>query len=352
VQLASPQETVADVLKKIQPVTEAAADGEACASTFPLNGLGQLGKLATRLGAMRDGPEPAAKGQDHPLRKLLLIAAADHGVGRHGISHYPQSSTTDLVRDVLAGRAAVARLAPRRQVRAVVVDVGLAEDFAWKEAGWADFDARKVAKGTADIIDEPAMDRDTALAAIEAGINCFRRWSSGWDVDLFGVGDVGLGSSVSACALAAIITDQPVQELTGNDARPGHTTRSSLVALALERVSPPDPHDAVGLLAEYGGLEIAALTGAYLAAAADRVPILLDGAVSTAAAAIAGELAPAARGYLIASHRAALPAHGALLAHLSLEPLLQLQLDLGEGVGSLLAMDLVEAALELGGAAD
>jgi nicotinate-nucleotide--dimethylbenzimidazole phosphoribosyltransferase len=339
------QETVTETLKRIGPVAVQGTDHPVRQTALPLHGLGQLGRLVARLRAIRGADQPART----PLRKLLIIAAGDHGVGKHGISHYPQASTRHLLADVLAGRAAIAHLAPRRQVRAVAVDFGVVGEVTGEGTGWAEFDSQRIAEGTADISLGPAMDRDTALASIAAGIRCFERWSSGWDVDLLGLGDLGIGSSISACAIAAALTDRPVDELTGRGAQPGRTTRTSLVAAAVERVSPPDPHDAVALLSEYGGLELGALAGACLSAAADRVPVLLDGAVSTAAAAIAGALSPAARDYLIASHESALPAHGALLQHLGLEPLLQLQLDFGEGVGSVLAMDLVEAAVELGG---
>jgi nicotinate-nucleotide--dimethylbenzimidazole phosphoribosyltransferase len=316
---------------------------------MPAGGLGQLGALAASLRAIYAGREVG-----RPLRKLLLIAAADHGAGRRRVSRYPQETTAGLVRDVLEGRAAVAKIAPRLQVRAIVTDVGVEGEVGSAGTGWAEYERVPVERGTKDISEGPAMSRQTALECIRAGIESLGRWSEGWNVDLLATGDLGLGSTVSACATAAALTGRPVDELCGREAEPARpasrgASRAELVWKALDRAS-PDPDDAVGLLAEYGGLEIGALAGACLEAAARRIPVLLDGVVSAAAAALAASLAPASRSYFIASHRARMPAHAALLEHLGLEPLLRLDLDLGEGAGAVLAMGLVEAAWELAGA--
>lgn len=340
------------VLKTVQPpLEESGAEGSGLPA--PTGGLGSLGKLGDRLRAIYGARAGAGAhgGAAAPLRKMLVIAAADHGVGRAGASRYPHSSTADLVLDVLGGHAAVARLARGLQVRTVVADFGTAgEAIAAAEGeGWAAFESIRVAPGTADITEGPAMSRDTALDCVRAGIDLYERDSKGWDVDLVGLGDLGLGSTTSACAIAATLTELPVDQLCGEAGGPAAArpaARAELVRKAVERAS-PDPDDAVGLLAEYGGIEMAALTGVCLAAAAAGTPVLLDGVVSTAAGALAVKLAPATRSYLIASHEAAVAAHGALLAELGLEPLLKLHLALGEGVGAVLAMNLVDAAWTL-----
>ena len=250
-----------------------------------------------------------------------------------------------------ASRAAVAQLASGLQIRTVVADFGTTGDphAATEDEGWAAFESVRVAPGTADITEGAAMSRDTALDCVRAGIKLFERDSKGWDVDLVGLGDLGLGSTTSACAIAAALTGLSVEHLcgeAGNSVAGRPAARAELVRLAVGRTS-PDPDDAIGLLAEYGGLEMAALTGICLAAAANHVPVLLDGVVSTAAGILAVKLAPATRSYLIVSHEAAVAAHGAILAELGLEPLLKLRLGLGEGVGAVLAMGLVEAAWTL-----
>jgi nicotinate-nucleotide--dimethylbenzimidazole phosphoribosyltransferase len=340
------------VLKTIQPPPEESGP-EGPGLPAPTGGLGSLGELGDRLRAIYGARAKAGPGGGAaaPLRKMLVIAAADHGVARAGASRYPHSSTADLVRDVLEGRAAVARLASGLQVRTVVADFGTADepDAAAEGEEWAAFESLRVASGAADITEAPAMPRDTALDCVRAGIDLFKRDSKGWDVDLAGLGDLGLGSTTSACAIAVALTGLPVDQLCGEAGgavagRPA--ARADLVRKAVERVS-PDTDDAVGLLAEYGGLEMAALTGVCLAAAADRVPVLLDGVVSTAAGVMAVKLAPATRSYLIASHEAAVAAHGELLGEMGLEPLLRLRLGVGEGAGAVLAMGLVEAAWTL-----
>ncbi len=358
-------ERIEECLKAVCP-PEPLPPGEEAVLPIPKRGLGALGELGRRLRAIyrsrgREGGPTRRSGEPgSPLRKLLLIAAADHGVASAGVSRYPQGTTSELVRDVLAGRAAVARLAPRHQVRAVVVDFGLATkpeaeteatsaDGQAGPAGWAEFRSARLGAGTGDISKEPAMTRDAALDSIRAGIDSLEDLCKGWDVDLVGVGDLGLGSTTSACAVAAVLTGLPVDALCcdrgireGAD-RSRAEARAGLVRRALERAT-VDPDDAIAVLAEYGGLETGALVGVCLAAAARRTPVLLDGVVSAAAAALAARLAPAARSYFIASHEAAIPAHGALLDELELVPILRLGLDLGEGAGAVLAVGLVEAA--------
>lgn len=337
---------IQDVLRAIRP-PEAPGPGEDARPPVPAAALGSLGELGERLRAIyhsrrgSGGPREAGA----PLRKLLLVAAADHGVGARGVSRYPQATTAELVGDVLAGRAAVARLAPSLRVRAVVTDFGMAGEVPGEPTGWAEFERSRVAPGTEDISERPAMSRETALESVRAGIAALDRSCEGWDVDLVGIGDLGLGSTTPACAIAAVLTGLPVDSLCGASSK-RDAARMDLVRKALERAS-PDRDDAVAVLAEYGGLEIGALVGVCLAAAARRIPVLLDGAVSTAAACLAVSLAPAARGYLLASHEAAMPAHRALLAELDLEPLLRLSLDLGEGAGAVLAMSLIEAGWTL-----
>ncbi|MHC4506562.1 MAG: nicotinate-nucleotide--dimethylbenzimidazole phosphoribosyltransferase [Planctomycetota bacterium] len=320
----------------------------ACARPpVPAEGLGALGRLAETLRtiyhsrASAGGPRAAGT----PLRKLLLVAAADHGVSARGVSRYPQATTAELVGDVLGGRSAIARLAPGLRVRAVVTDFGMKGEAPGGSSGWAEFERSRVASGTEDVTERPAMSRETALEAVHAGIAALDRSCEGWDVDLVGIGDLGLGSTISACAIAAALTGRPVDSLCRSSSEPD-AARVELVRRTVERAS-PDPDDAVAVLGEYGGLEIGALAGVCLAAGARRIPVLLDGAVSTAAACLAVRLAPAVRGYLVASHEAAMKAHGALLEQLGLEPLLRLRLDLGEGTGAVLAMSLVEAAWTL-----
>ena len=337
---------IEETLRSIRP-PESPEPRQRARPPVPAEGLGTLGRLGETLRAIYHSRERAGgpRGAGAPLRKLLFVAAADHGASARGVSRYPQATTAELVGDVLAGRSAVARLAPGLRLRAVITDFGIKGEVPGEPSGWAEFERSHVASGTEDISERAAMSRETALESIRAGIAALDRSCEGWDVDLVGIGDLGLGSTISACAIAAALTGRPVDSLCRSSSEPD-AARTGLVRRTVERAS-PDPDDAVAVLGEYGGLEIGALAGACLAASARRIPVLLDGAVSTAAACLAVRLAPAVRGYLVASHEAAMRAHGALLGELGLEPLLRLRLDLGEGTGAVLAMSLIEAAWTL-----
>jgi NaMN:DMB phosphoribosyltransferase len=317
--------------------------------------MGELGRTAERLGSLYRG-----RGVGTPLRKLLFVAAAGHGS--------PSGQTA--IRRLVEGRAPAASLAMRSKpesimksdVKAMVVDFGprrarpsAAEgglDRAvpgHREESWAELVSAEVAaaEGTGDVTERAAMSRQTALAAVRSGIEVMTNACSGGDVDLVGTAALGLGGEVGACAIAAVLTDKPVAELTGAGSKGGKALAAA-VQKALDRPS-PDPLDAIGVLSEYGGLDVGGLAGACLAAAALGLPVVLGGLVPTAAAAVALDLAPAARRFLFASDRAALPAHGALLEYLGLAPLLALGLDAagGGGVGAVLGMDMIEAAWEL-----
>ena len=243
-------------------------------------------------------------------------------------------------------------------MKTVVADFGVKGEIEVPAGGWAELVVSRVRtgegeaggsvlEGTEDVTRTAAMSRETALAAVRAGMDVMKSLRSGGGIDLVGTGAVGLGGEVAACAIAAVLTGKPVAELTGGGSK-RRKALAGLVQKALDRPS-PDPLDAVGVLAEYGGLEIGALAGACLAAAELKIPVVLGGTVSTAAAAVALDLAPAARSYFIASDSSSLPAHGALLEYLGLAPLLALALDADEGAGAALAMGLVDAAWELVG---
>jgi nicotinate-nucleotide--dimethylbenzimidazole phosphoribosyltransferase len=346
-----PKDIIEETLGNIHPPS-AASD----AATVAPPEMGGLGRVGEKLGRIYRGREV-----DSPLRKLLLIAAADHGAPSGDVSVHPQETTAGLVRDVLAGRTAISKIVANRGARAlkaVVADFGVKADIAAPAGGWAELvvvgvrtgegeAGGSVLGGTEDVTRTAAMSRETALAAIRAGMDVLKSLCSGGGIDLVGTGAVGLGGEIAACAIAAVLTGKPVAELTGGGSK-RRRALASLVQEALDRPS-PDPVDAVGVLAEYGGLEIGALAGACLAAAELKLPVVLGGLVSSAAAAVALDLAPAARSYFIASYSSSLPAHGALLEYLGLAPLLCLGLDADEGACAALAMGLVDAAWELAG---
>lgn len=193
------------------------------------------------------------------------------------------------------------------------------------------------------------MSREEAEQIVEQGMRIFEQVHADRPVGLAGLGDMGIGNTTPATALTTVLTGVPVAQVTGrgtglDDAQLLRKVRVIEQALALHR---PDPEDALDCLSAVGGLEIGCLAGITLAAAQHRVPVVLDGFITTSAALVACRIAPEAAGYLIASHRSVEPGHRVLLEDLGLVPLLDLQLRLGEGTGAALGFSLVESALRL-----
>jgi nicotinate-nucleotide--dimethylbenzimidazole phosphoribosyltransferase len=246
-----------------------------------------------------------------------------------------------MVLNFLRGGAAISVLARQAGARVVVVDVGVAADFD-PHPGLVQ---RKVAPGTHNMLCGPAMTPAQAEAALQVGLDVVSA-EIARGLNLVATGDMGIGNTTPSAAIVAAITGAPVAQVTGrgtgvDDAGLARKVAAIEQALAINR---PDPADALDVLAKVGGLEIAGLAGVMLGAAARRVPVVVDGFISGAAALIAAGLNPAVTGYLIAAHRSVELGHRVMLAHLGLAPLFDLELRLGEGTGAALAFHLVEAA--------
>ena len=306
--------------------------------TKPPGSLGRLEELAVRLAAVR--------GRDAvPLGACaVLVCAGDHGVAARGVSAYPAEVTPQMVANFLAGGAAINVIARATGARVVVLDAGVAADLP-EHPGLL---ARKVRRGSGDIVDGPAMSREEARAAVEAGIEA--AWSlAGEGVEALAVGDMGIGNTTAASAVVAAITGRPAAEVVGRGTgvdEAGLARKREAVAAAVARAA-ADPADGLGVLAEVGGLEIAAIAGAVIGAASRRMLCVLDGHPATAAALAAGLIAPGALAYCVAGHRSAERGHAVALEHLGLRPLLDLELRLGEGSGAALALHLVRVAAAL-----
>jgi nicotinate-nucleotide--dimethylbenzimidazole phosphoribosyltransferase len=313
--------------------TQARLDGK----TKPRRSLGRIEELACRIAAARGVPVP-------PLpRKAIVVMAADHGVADEGVSAYPAEVTGQMLLNFAGGGAAINVLARQVDARLVVVDMGTRQ--ATGAPGVLD---RRIGPGTGNFTAGPAMSRDEAVRALEAGIALAGELAAD-GIDLVGLGEMGIGNTTAASALTAAFTGLPPEEVTGRGtgiddagwARKVDAIRRALLA------NRPDPDDPLGVLARLGGFEIAGLAGVVLGAAARRIPVVVDGFITAAAALVAARLAPPAAEYLVASHRSVEVGHRALLAALGSRPLLDLDLRLGEGSGAALAMPLVEAALRL-----
>jgi nicotinate-nucleotide--dimethylbenzimidazole phosphoribosyltransferase len=306
--------------------------------TKPLGSLGRLEGIAARLVTIREEEFPECSS------KAIFTLAADHGVTEEAVSAYPREVTRQMLLNFLSGGAAINVLCRHFGIHVIVVDIGVDADTS----GLTGLVKMKVARGTRNMARGPAMSRSEAFSAMQNGIALAMR-AEQEGRNLVGTGEMGIGNTTAASAIAAVLTGKPVAEVTGkgaglDDAGLQHKVRVIEQSL---RVNRPDPSDAMDVLSKVGGLEIAGLAGLTLGAAARRIPVVVDGFISTAAAAIAVAIQPCAKNFLFASHRSTEPGHDALLQFIGLEPLLNLDMRLGEGTGAALAMPLLEASAKL-----
>jgi nicotinate-nucleotide--dimethylbenzimidazole phosphoribosyltransferase len=328
-------------LREIKPLDEkamAAARARQDTLTKPLGSLGRLEELSIKLAGIRGEPIPKIN------HKVIVTMAADHGVVAEGVSAYPQAVTPQMVLNFLRGGAGINVLARHVGARVIVVDMGVASDIEPHPA----LLSRKIACGTQNMARGPAMTREQAIRSIEIGLEIIKKEVKK-GLDIVGTGDMGIGNTTPSSAITAAITGEKVAKVTGrgtgiDDKQLAH--KVEVIERAL-RVNQPNPDDAIDVLAKVGGFEIGGLTGIILGAAAHRIPVVIDGFVSGAAALIAVGLSPVAKDYLIASHCSVEIGHKAILKYLGLKPILDLELRLGEGTGAALGMFLVEAAAKV-----
>jgi len=340
--IVDPDALVAATVAAIRPPDAAAAalaEARQARLTKPPGSLGRLESLAERIAGITGNHRP------YLHRRLIVVVAGDHGVTKQGVSAYPPEVTVQMVGNFLAGGAAINVLADHAGARVRVVDAGVSMETPTDPA----LLRLRLGAGTDDITAGPAMTRTLAARAIAEGIALLEAERAGEGVDIVACGEMGIGNTTPAAAIIAATTGRPPRAVTGrgtgvDDAR--FEAKVAAVEQAL-RVNRPDATDGVDLLAKVGGFEIGVLAGIYLAGAATRTPVLIDGVISGAAALIAEAIAPEARAYFLASHRSAEPGHTAALEHLQLEPLLDLGLRLGEGTGAALGMTLCVAACRL-----
>ena len=306
--------------------------------TKPLGSLGRLETLATQIVGITRNMAPRL------THKVIITMAADHGVVEEGVSAYPQAVTEQMVYNFLRGGAGINVLARHVGARVVIVDMGVAATLL----PHPDLVSNKIGYGTKNLAQGPAMTSGEASAAIQAGLRIVERQID-QGADLIGTGDMGIGNTTPSSAIAAAITRQPVERVTGRGTgidEAAYAKKIAMIQRALT-VNDPDPSNPVDVLAKVGGFEIAGLVGVILGSAQARLPVVIDGFISGAAALLAVGLEPRAKGYLIASHMSQEPGHRVVLERLGLVPLLDLNLRLGEGTGAALAMSLVEAACKV-----
>ncbi|HET6454090.1 MAG TPA: nicotinate-nucleotide--dimethylbenzimidazole phosphoribosyltransferase [Armatimonadota bacterium] len=306
--------------------------------TMPHWALGRLMDLAMDLAGMTRSMAPPV------ARKTVVVMAGDHGVTCEGVSKYPQEVTGQMVRNFVAGGAGINALARLNDIRVVVVDMGVAADLSDLKSRIL---LRGIRPGTSNMAVGPAMTRDEAIQSIEAGIRIAEEL--GPTTDVFGTGEMGIGNTTPSSAIVCALSGCSAANATGrgtgvDDDQLRH--KIGVIRRCLD-INQPDPNDPLDVLAKVGGFEIGGLAGLILGAASLRKPVVIDGFISTAAALIAQRLAPTAAEYMIAAHRSVERGHNIALGLLDKEPLLDLNLRLGEGTGAALAMNLVEAAARI-----
>ena len=329
------------ILTSIGPLDESAVQAARLRQdrlTKPQGSLGKLEKLSIQIAGI--------KGQALPCldKKMVLVMAGDHGVVHEGVSAYPQEVTAQMVANFLSGGAAVNVLARHVGARVVIADLGVANELP-PHPGLINC---KIAPGTGNIAQGPAMSHEQAVQSLEAGIDILEAQLAD-GLDILATGEMGIGNTTPSAAMAAAFGGFSALEIVGRGTGVddlGLQRKLKAVEAALA-VNNPAPDDGIDVLAKVGGFEIGGLAGAILATAAHRCPVVIDGYISTAAAMLAVQLAPAVQPYLIAGHRSQERGHQLMLGWLKLEPLLDLEFRLGEGTGAVLALSLAEAACKI-----
>jgi nicotinate-nucleotide--dimethylbenzimidazole phosphoribosyltransferase len=339
---------IVDVDRAAAARTQTALDNK----TKPRRSLGRLEDVACAVAAIRGGaPSVGAK--------AIVVMAADHGVAVEGTSAYPQEVTAQMLLNFARGGAAINVLARHAGARVVVVDMGT----RGPAPSSPEIRAARVADGTRNFTRGPAMSREEAERAVAAGIAVAAELTDG-GVTLLGIGDMGIGNTTASSALTCAFTGAPPEEVTGRGtgiddagyARKLDAVRRGLAVNHLDggadaRLDGHDPRardrDPIATLAAVGGFEIGGLAGVVLGAAAARVPVVMDGFISSVAALVAARVAPRAADYLLPSHRSVEVGHRLVLQALGKRPLFDLDMRLGEGTGAALAMQLVDASLRI-----
>src|SRR4030042_1754017 len=287
--------------------------------TKPQGSMGQLEFLSIQVAGIKGDARPRI------IHKVIFTLTGDHGVTRKGVSAYPSEVTPQMVYNFLRGGAAINVLARQVGARFIVADLGVASVLE-RHSQLKD---KKVALGTGNMAEGPAMSREEAIRSIEAGMELVEEELTK-GMDILGTGDMGIGNTTPSSAITAVLTGVDVAAVTGKGTgldeegwkRTGRVVKK---ALALNQ---PNPKDAIDVLSKVGGFEIGGIVGLILAGARYRIPVVIDGFISGAAALIATSLSPQVRPYLIHSHQYADPGHKRILEHLGLTPLLNLNMRL------------------------
>jgi nicotinate-nucleotide--dimethylbenzimidazole phosphoribosyltransferase len=327
-----------DTLDQITPIDQAAlvaAQSRMNRQTKPQGSLGRLEEFAKRFVAI--------SGQDQVRKKVVVTFAADHGVAEEGVSAFPREVTAQMVYNFLNGGAAINALARHAGAEVIVVDMGVDHDFA--TAGG--LLQKKIARGTGNFCKGAAMSRQQAIQALETGIEIALSCKEA-GIGLIGTGDMGIANTTASAAIASVLTGLDVEQVThrGTGIDDATLNRKLRVIEKGLMFNQPNPKDPVDVLAKVGGFEIGGIAGLILGCALVKIPVVIDGFISTAGALIAAELHCHVNDYLFAAHQSVEIGHTHMLQRIGLQPIFDFGMRLGEGTGAALAMGVIEASLQ------
>ena len=334
-------ENLQKVLNGIRPLKEdylQKAKMKLDSLTKPVGSLGKLEEIAQRYTAIKENMNPSIK------RKVIFTFAGDHGVVEEGVSAFPRDVTMHMVLNMLSGGAAVNVLARHVGAEVIVVDIGVDHDFEPTEG----LVIEKVGYGTKNFIRGPAMTHDEALKSIKVGMNLADKFAKK-GVDIVGTGEMGIGNTTPSSAILSVLAGLSPREVTGRGTGIDDETLRKKIEIIEKAITlnHPDPEDPIDVLAKVGGFEIGGIAGLIIGSASHRIPVVVDGFISTAGAMIAVAMNPAVNEYLFYSHLSSEAGHKMMLETLGQKPILDLDMRLGEGTGAAMAMSVIEAGVKI-----
>lgn len=335
-----------EILSKIKPTSKdilQKAKEHTDNLLMPHKAMGRLHDISEQLCSIYGTLKPKIE------RAAVFVMAGDHGVVEEGVSPFPQEVTGLMFNCFLNDMATVSVLAKQENVSIVLADIGSKFDSSQIRDYKNEFVIKKIVNGTKNFTKEPAMTRDEAINCIEAGFEITNRYIREKNLDAVITGEMGIGNTTPSAAIGAVITGNSVEAMTGKGAGLSSEGLLKKIEVIKKGISlhKPDPNDPIDVLSKVGGAEIGAIAGTILAAAYNRIPVIVDGFISTAGALIAYKLNPIVKEYMFAGHCSEEPGHIKMLEFLGLQPILNLKMRLGEGTGAVLALPIIKQAANM-----
>lgn len=327
-----------ELLRKIEPLdinSMKAAQMKLDGLTKPLGSLGKLEEIVVRLAGINGSTSPKVD------NKATIIMCADNGVVEEGVSSCPKSVTASVTCNFTRGITGINVFSRLTGAKTVIVDIGVDADILY-----SNILNRKIRKGTWNMAKGPAMTRDEAIKGIQVGIDIVKDLKAD-GINLLGTGEMGIGNTSTSSAITAVLTGMPVNDIVGVGSglsKKAYINKIEVIKRAIE-INQPNSEEPIDVIAKVGGFDIAGLTGCFLGAAIYRIPIVIDGFISAVAALAAVRIHPGARDYMLPSHGSAEPGTAAVMKALTMEPMLNLNMRLGEGTGAALGYQLFDAAI-------